>query len=112
MPLFVESKSNIYFKNFCITSKHPDNCVSLNNSNCIVIIKRISKNKNNYIEGLKLNDLRDYFDTPCQSSVLGIFVANKSDTSEICCEINAINVKCVNIKLDERYLLIIPLNSS
>jgi len=112
MPLFVESKSTIYFKNFCITSKHPDNCVSLNNSNCIVIIKRISKNKNNYIEGLKLNDLRDYFDTPCQSSVLGIFVANKSDTSEICCEINAINVKCVNIKLDERYLLILPLNSS
>lgn len=46
MPLFVESKSTIYFKNFCITSKHPDNCVSLNNSNCIVIIKKIlSKNK-------------------------------------------------------------------
>lgn len=96
----------LVFENFFLSINEPDNCCRINSD--IVIIKNILIGLDEMkLITQKFEVLGEFYESPCKSSELGIFLA--SDLSPLQ-EYNATDISCKCMKLDyENKYVIIPL---
>jgi len=72
--LYTSQWETIVFPNFTLKIKNSDNCCSLNNGDIVLIKNFASNDKNTVIIGNKYKSKKDFYNEPCKSSDLGIYL--------------------------------------
>jgi hypothetical protein len=100
----------IYFNNFVIKTKAPDNFILTKQDDLIKVTEIQVRNNQHKIKGLKFRRLKSAFSYPCESSKLDIYKVRATDTIDILCEVELceIKFKCAAFPTGNK-LIIVPL---
>jgi len=118
-PIVVYNKNNIIsyiqFRNFKIAINQANNCAILYDKSVIFILDIFEEDNVCYIRAKRFLNPKAFFDIPCSSERLGIFVISNTTTVEIIkISITQIKKKCLKIKSfnDIGSYIIIPLQAT
>lgn len=101
----------LVFEHFSLSIFEPDNCCYLNDDS-VAIIKNILV-INNEVKLLiqKILKLEDFYESPCKSSELGIFLASDFGLSELI-HSREVSHKCMKLDFEEKFVIIPILHST
>lgn len=109
----IKQFENIYLKKFQLSSSsESNNCCMLKDKNIINIKNIISYNDKVQIIGQKFRTLEDFYESPCKSSKLGIFLASNMGGPLELWELSEICEKYVKLPYKNKYVLIPLLHTS
>lgn len=99
------------FSNFTLKIKEPDNCCTLNNGDIILIKNIASNNENTVIIGNKFKSKKDFYNEPCKSSDLGIYLVKNVANNFQSWNINEISHKCIRLNFEDNFVIFPLLHS-
>ncbi|XP_077277432.1 uncharacterized protein LOC143905729 [Temnothorax americanus] len=102
----------IVFSNFTLKIKDPNNCCSLNNGDIVLIKNIASNNKNIVIIGNKYNSKKDFYNEPCNSSDLGIYLVDNVVNDLQSWNISEISHKCIRLHFKDKFVIFPLLHSA
>lgn len=104
--------SYLKFKNFKIAKSEPDNCAMLNDKS-VIILDVYEENNICYISTKQFLSTKSFFDTPCASEKIGIFIISPITADNIIkIPVTLIKRKCLKIKYLDNSYVIIPLQDT
>jgi hypothetical protein len=116
-PVVIYKKNEIFylrFESFTIGTNEIDNCALLTDQSVVFVLALLKENDIIYIRAKRFLNLKPFFNTPCSSERLGIFVISNTTNGEII-QVPAMQIKrkCVKIKLMQEIdsYVTIPLQS-
>lgn len=107
--------SHVQFKNFKIAVDQANNCAILDNKFVIFILDIFEENSICYICAKRYLNPKSFFDIPCSSERLGIFIISNTTTTDIIkIPITLIKRKCLKMKSFNKigFYIIIPLQAT
>lgn len=103
------------FDGFIISRKDRDNCCILNDKSVIVVKDIIREHNGDYVRAKHLENIGSLYTKPCDSQILGIFIASlsciESEASLVLLSVSQIKQKCLKLPYSEqdRTFVIIPI---
>lgn len=96
----------LVFKDFPLSIEEPNNCCILKNKKIVNIknIVLISPNNDVKIFGTHYCQLATFFELPCESSELDIFLANQESSLQSW-NLSDIESKCMKLKFENKYVI-------
>jgi len=109
--VYTSQWEKIVFCNFTLKIKEPDNCCSLNNGDIVLIKNIATDNKNIIIIGNKYKSKTDFYNEPCKSSDLGIYLIENVVNDLQSWNINEISHKCIKLLFKDKCVIFPLLHS-
>lgn len=95
----------IQLSNYNLKVKEPDNCVCLKDGTILCAKNFIEWDKTLYIVGEAFLTKSDFFEKPCKSSALGIYLIEKKFGSLQMWQLNQLLQKCVKLSYMEKFVI-------
>lgn len=116
-PIVVYKKNNVIslqFKSFKIAINKTDNCAMLYDKSIVFILDIFEEDGVCYIHAKHFLNAKSFFDVPCSSEKIGIFVISHINTTNIKIPVTLIKRKCLKIKYldDDCSYITIPLQGT
>lgn len=98
--------TTLNFENFKITSKDKDACVMLKDKRVIKVHSFFEHENKIICHGSQFNNKLSFFDCPCDSTYVDIFLVSIDNVTDVEFEMNLIDKKCVLVPVNGEHIVI------
>ena len=108
--LFDSKKQMLRAKGFVLTSNPPDCVCRVDTGEVIQICKILKENEMTIIRGRAYQSLRNFYESPCASSELGIYLCKRKNLGSLKdYPVNSVIGKCMGLTYNRHDVILIPL---